>query len=56
MAKLKRKERNVMLECSQCKGRNYVTPFSSKGGKKLETRKFCPVCRKHTAHKSRRID
>lgn len=56
MAKLKRKERHVILECGECKGRNYITPFSTKGGKKLELKKYCPVCRKHTAHKSHRVD
>ncbi len=56
MAKLKRRERNVVLECTVCKSRNYVTPFKMRGGKKLERKKFCPACTKHTPHKSRRVD
>ena len=56
MAKLKRKERQVILACSECKGRNYITHFVMKGGKRLDIRKFCPTCRKHTPHRSRRVD
>ena len=56
MAKLKRKDRIVMLECGECKNRNYTTRFVAKGGKKLELNKFCPACRKHTSHKSRKLD
>jgi large subunit ribosomal protein L33 len=56
VAKLKRKERNVILECTGCKMRNYTTPFVVKGGKKLELMKYCSTCRKHTSHKSRKMD
>ncbi len=56
MAKLKRKERHVILECTACKERNYVTPFKMRGGKKLAIKKFCARCGKHTPHKSRRVD
>ena len=56
MAKLKRRERRVILECAVCKDRNYTTPFVAKGGGKLELNKFCPSCAKHTPHKSRRVD
>ncbi len=56
MAKLKRKERNVLLQCGKCKNRNYTTPFIMKGGKKLEVSKYCSTCGKHTTHKSRRMD
>ena len=56
MAKLKRKERNVFLECTVCKDRNYITPFKMKGGKKLDLKKFCARCGKHTPHRGRRID
>ena len=56
MAKLKRKERRVHLECTVCKERNYTTDFVMKGGQKLEISKYCPRCRKHTPHKSRKID
>ena len=56
VAKLKRKERHVILQCSACKDRNYVTPFKMRGGSKLAVKKYCPRCRKHTPHKSRRVD
>ncbi len=56
MAKLKRRERNVILECSKCGERNYTTPFKVKGGSKLQLKKYCPRCRKHMEHKSRRMD
>jgi large subunit ribosomal protein L33 len=56
VAKLKRKERNAILECSGCKSRNYTTHFAAKGGKKLELSKYCATCRKHTSHKSRKMD
>jgi large subunit ribosomal protein L33 len=56
MAKLKRKETRVFLECKECKNRNYATKFKAKGGSKLDLKKFCPHCKKHTEHKSRRMD
>ena len=56
MAKLKRRERNVLLECTECGERNYTTPFKLKGGKRLEISKYCPRCRRHVKHKSRRMD
>ncbi|MCX7704089.1 MAG: 50S ribosomal protein L33 [Planctomycetota bacterium] len=45
----------VWLVCEQCEGRNYRT--TKKGGEgvgKIEVRKFCPKCRKHTLHKERK--
>ena len=45
----------VILECSECKGRNYVTSLETKGGKKLEKKKYCKHCRKHHLHKSKKI-
>ncbi len=56
VAKLKRKERHVILACAVCKDRNYITPFKMRGGKKLALSKFCARCRTHTLHKSRRVD
>ena len=56
MAKLKRKETRVFLECKECKGRNYATKFKAKGGSKLDLKKYCPHCKKHTEHRSRRMD
>lgn len=42
----------VKLQCAECKRVNYYTR-KSKGAaeKKLELKKFCNWCRKHTTHK-----
>ena len=40
------------LECTQCKNRNYASTKNKKQNPdKLELKKFCKFCRKHTAHK-----
>ena len=44
----------VVLECGECKGRNYTTRLETRGGGKLERKKFCRACRKHTLHKSKK--
>ena len=42
----------ITLACSECKGRNYTTTRNKKTmTEKLELKKFCPSCRKHTQHK-----
>jgi large subunit ribosomal protein L33 len=42
----------VTLACAECKNRNYTTTKNKKTTPdKLELRKYCPTCRKHTAHK-----
>jgi large subunit ribosomal protein L33 len=44
----------VKLQCSQCKNINYYTRKSKKfasTGKKLELKKYCKHCKKHTLHK-----
>jgi large subunit ribosomal protein L33 len=42
----------IILECTQCKRRNYSsTKNKKKNPDKLELKKFCRFCRKHTAHK-----
>jgi large subunit ribosomal protein L33 len=40
----------LFLECTECKNRNYRTERETKGGTKLELKKFCRFCRKHTTH------
>lgn len=43
---------NIVLQCPECKNRNYVTTKNKKKTTdRLEFRKFCRFCRKHTAHK-----
>ena len=42
----------ITLACVDCKSRNYTTTKNKKTTPdKLELKKFCPSCRKHTAHK-----
>ena len=48
----KKKKKLVKLQCQECKKINYYTyknPASVE--RKLELKKFCKGCRKHTAHK-----
>ena len=56
MAKLKRKEKRAFLQCKECDRRVYTTRFKARGGARLEVKKYCPACRKHTDHRSRRMD
>jgi large subunit ribosomal protein L33 len=40
------------MQCGECKNRNYSkTKNKKKTQDRLELSKFCPTCRKHTAHK-----
>jgi large subunit ribosomal protein L33 len=42
----------ITLECTECKQRNYDTDKNkTKHPDRVEARKFCPFCRKHTLHK-----
>ncbi|PMQ02532.1 MAG: 50S ribosomal protein L33 [Dictyoglomus sp. NZ13-RE01] len=42
----------VTLACSECKNRNYITEKNKKNDPdRLELRKYCPKCRKHTIHR-----
>ena len=41
----------VTLACIECKNRNYHTTKDKKKTERLEMKKFCPACRKHTSHK-----
>ena len=43
---------NILLACETCKGKNYSGSRNKKTSKeKLELKKYCPTCRKHTLHK-----
>ncbi|MFH1894791.1 MAG: 50S ribosomal protein L33 [Patescibacteria group bacterium] len=45
----------LKMQCTACKGVNYFTRKTKNvGDKKLELKKFCKVCRKHTLHKERK--
>jgi len=41
----------ITLACTQCKSRNYHSNKNKKKTERLELRRFCRACRKHTAHK-----
>jgi len=42
----------IQLACSECKERTYTTEKNKKNDPaRLELRKFCPRCRKHTVHR-----
>jgi large subunit ribosomal protein L33 len=46
---------NITLQCTECKQRNYNTTKNKKRTTgKLELRKYCRFCRKHTKHKETR--
>ncbi|OGY98540.1 MAG: 50S ribosomal protein L33 [Candidatus Liptonbacteria bacterium RIFCSPLOWO2_01_FULL_56_20] len=56
MAKAKYSENLIGLRCAVCKRRNYYTRKNKKTvERKLEFKKFCEWCRKHTAHKEVKI-
>jgi large subunit ribosomal protein L33 len=41
----------ITLACSVCKERNYHNAVGKKRDKKIELKKYCPRCKKHTLHK-----
>ncbi len=52
MAQGKFSEHIVRLRCTVCKRANYTTRKNRKVvERKMELKKFCAWCRKHTAHK-----
>lgn len=45
----------VTLECTECKRRNYTTDKNKKNNPdRIELKKYCPWCKKHTVHKETR--
>ncbi len=43
---------HVILACSECKNRNYITEKNKKNDPdRIELRKYCPKCKKHTVHR-----
>lgn len=45
----------ITLECTECKERNYITKKNRRNDPdRLEAKKFCPNCNKHTNHKETR--
>lgn len=42
----------ITLACTECKQRNYNTTKEKKNHpERMETRKYCKFCRRHTLHK-----
>jgi large subunit ribosomal protein L33 len=42
----------ITLECTECKSRNYTTTKNRrKHSERVEVKKFCPRCRKHSQHR-----
>jgi large subunit ribosomal protein L33 len=45
----------IHLECTGCKERNYTTTKNKHlHSDRVEYKKYCPSCRKHTLHKETR--
>ncbi len=45
----------IALACNECKNRNYSTMKNKKKHPdRVEYKKFCPFCSKHTMHKETR--
>jgi large subunit ribosomal protein L33 len=44
----------VTMECTECRRENYRTQVETRGGKRLELKKHCQNCRKHTMHRQKR--
>ena len=43
---------NIQLACGECKRRNYTSTRNKKlQTERLEVKKFCKFCRRHTQHK-----
>jgi large subunit ribosomal protein L33 len=56
MAQGKYKERLIRLRCTVCKSVNYYVRKNKKTiERKIELKKHCKKCRKHTIHKEQKI-
>jgi large subunit ribosomal protein L33 len=45
----------ISLGCNECKERNYHTEKNKRNDPdRIELKKFCPRCRRHTAHRETR--
>ncbi|MBC8387198.1 MAG: 50S ribosomal protein L33 [Actinobacteria bacterium] len=45
----------IILACSECKRRNYSTIKNKKNNPdRIEIKKYCKWCKKHTTHKETR--
>ena len=46
-----KEKKSVILMCSECLSRNYVTNKVSSSNERIELMKYCSKCNKHTLHK-----
>lgn len=53
MAKVKRDI--IALKCTICNSINYTSYKTKNIKEKLEQKKYCPVCQKHTLHKETKV-
>ena len=44
----------IMLQCRECERLNYRTSRQSTNTRKLELKKHCPKCRRHTVHREKK--
>ncbi|MBI4431978.1 MAG: 50S ribosomal protein L33 [Candidatus Omnitrophica bacterium] len=45
----------ISFECTACRRRNYTSTKNKKlHPERIELKKFCAFCRKHTAHKEQK--
>ncbi|MFW6270926.1 MAG: 50S ribosomal protein L33 [Bacillota bacterium] len=45
----------ITLECTECKNRNYTTTKNNQNVRdRLELKKYCKFCKKHTPHRETR--
>jgi large subunit ribosomal protein L33 len=45
----------ITMACEDCKNRNYITKKNRRNDPdRLEVRKHCPTCNRHTVHKETR--
>ena len=52
MAKKNLARNHIILECTECKERNYSTSKNKRNNPdRIELKKFCSRCKKTTAHK-----
>jgi len=47
-------KKKIILLCDLCFSRNYTFLKSTNFNTKLEIKKYCPKCNKHTLHKETR--
>ncbi|HHV01608.1 MAG: 50S ribosomal protein L33 [Defluviitoga tunisiensis] len=46
---------NFSLKCTECNNRNYYKTKNRNFKNKIELKKYCPKCRKHTLHVESKI-